>query len=42
MLNNELICFKGVGPVLATSLLHANEVTTRFLLTTKLTRFIVA
>ena len=42
MLNNELIGFKGVEPFLATSLLHANDVTTRLLLAAELALFIVA
>lgn len=42
MLNNQLIDFKGVKPVLATSLLYASDVTTRFLLAAKLGLFIVA
>lgn len=42
MLNNELIGFKGVEPSLATSLLYANDVSTRLLLAAKLALFIVA
>lgn len=40
MLNTGLIDFKGVRPVLATSLFHASDVTTRFLLAAKLARFV--